>query len=305
MKGQVLVLAAIAALATATPAFSQYYQKTTYMSYDSQTGQYDLPMNIWYALPNPTAFGPGPYPVFMWTPATFEPFNDSMSLVFATEMSLRGFIGATVQYGNLEPVESCQVYQTRTQAVYDATRATSAVSVLCNLPQASCTTGITTAGTSEGGAMAIMAKNFAPNVKATFAMSISDYEQDTGLTMALCLAKPMTAIPANRLMIVDGANDQVFGVGAWLQATSGVYCLAGAQYCFSSDGSGAGWYIVQPWETVGGNPDHCYYLKGGCGNTSYEPNWVVPSQYQWSLAPNLDWLASFGTYRHVVSAIGR
>ena len=45
-----------------------------------------------------------------------------------------------------------------------------------------------------------------------------------------------------------------------------------------------------------GSADHCYHHGAGnqCSNTApFEVPWLPQSQNAWSLAPNLDWLASF------------
>jgi hypothetical protein len=78
---------------------------------------------------------------------------------------------------------------------------------------------------------------------------------------------------------------------------SGIQCPQGTFQCWSTDGSGAGWYIVQDAEVIDRNADHCYQLDGGCRGRSFDTGWYWGMQ-NWQLRPNLDWLASLGTQRN-------
>jgi len=288
---------AAALSAAQLPAAKPATQTTTYLGYNPSTGKNNATYNILYQLPNPALFGPGPYPVFIATPGTMEPYNDPQSQSFMQVMAAQGFLAATVQYNNNEAVQICSSYTERAQSVFDSTVSTSAVGVLCHLPGAACSKGIVTAGMSQGGILAVLAKNYAPQVAATFAMSVSDYSQEGNVNLAACLDKAHTAIPANRLMIVNGQADQIFGGQQPLENVSGYTCPTGTYQCWSPDGNGAGWYIVQNWQVTDGVADHCYQLVGGCTGHSFDPNWYLPSTYDWSLLPNFEWLATLGTKR--------
>jgi hypothetical protein len=262
---------------------------------------FDLTKPIQYQLPDSGVFGPGPYPVFMWTPGTFEPYNDSLSNLFVSQMASRGFLAATVSYDyNTDSggVRDCVDYTERAQGVFDASRSTSAASVLCALSNADCAKGIVTSGVSQGGFLTVLARNYAPNVKATYALSMSDYNQNSGVNSASCVDKQYTAIPANRLMIVNGASDIFFAGQQPIQNVSGFTCPNGASQCWSPDNSGAGWYAVQDSQVNDGVADHCYFLMNGClGLEQGDPGWMPPASFNWSLGTNLDWLATFGTKR--------
>jgi hypothetical protein len=280
-------------------AAPQPVKQTTYLSYNPKTGQNDLQQNIAYQYPDPKRFGSGPYPLFVWTVATYEWNRDALSVTFMSQMAARGFVGASVQYSNLDVVQMCPDYIARAKAVFDVTRSTSAVGVLCSLSGVSCGgRGIVTAGISQGAALTILAKNYAPSVMASFGMSISDLNsQGVAIDLSSCLDDQYTAIPPNRLVIVNGVNDTVFGGQTPLMRVSGYSCPTGSIQCWSPDGSGGGWYIIQNNEVLDGNADHCYEMNGDCSLAVFDTNWYFPSTYNWSLKPNLDWLASFGTKR--------
>jgi len=280
-------------------------QTIGYMGYNEQTGMNDLAQTIIYQLPDSRRFGPGPYPVFMWTPGTYQSFQDVMAYTLITQMAARGFLAASVQYSNYNTIQSCPDYVARAESIYNTSRLTSAAGAICSLTGADCNKGIVTAGISQGGMISVLAKNYAPSVRASFAMSISDYNK-SGIGVKLdCVDKPFTAIPANRLMIVNGQNDPYFGGQTPLENVSGFACPSGSTQCWSPDGSGAGWYIIQNSQVVDGNAEHCYQLSGDCSSGKvWDKNWYLPSTFNWSLKPNLDWLSSFGT-RRVFSATGQ
>jgi len=272
----------------------------TYQSYNPSTGQFNLTQQIAYQLPDATHFGPGPYPVFIWVPGTYESYNDPLGQFLLAEMSSRGFLAASVAYNDSESVQTCGAYTPRAQGIFDATRSTSAVGALCRLSSASCSKGIAVMGASQGGFMAVLAKNYAPQVQAVYALSMSDYAANIGEPFP-CVDKQNTAIPADRLTVVNGAADQVFGGQTPLMNVSGFTCPQGATQCWSPSNSGAGWYIVQNSQVASGLADHCYFLDGnknmaGCFGVG-DPNWMPPSTYNWSLKTNLDWLATLGTSR--------
>ena len=290
---------------SAVNALPQPLKSTQYLGYNWVTGQNDRQQSILYQFPDPARFGPGPYPVFMWIPATYEFYVDAMSVSFVNQMAARGFVAASVQYHNLNAIQACPDYIVRAKAIFEATRLTSAAGVLCSLSGVNCGRGIVTAGMSQGGMIAVLAKNYAPRVEAVFAMSISNYNQNgIGVDLSSCMDKPYTAIPANRLTIVNGQDDPYFGGQAPLEKVSGFTCPAGAFQCWSPDGSGAGWYRVQDAFVTDGNADHCYQMVGDCSLTVFDTNWYFPSAHNWSLKPNLDWLSTLGT-RRVFSTTGQ
>jgi len=148
--------------------------------------------------------------------------------------------------------------------------------------------------------MAVLARNYAPNVKAVYALSVSDYAQNIGESFAACIDKSVTAIPANRLMIVNGVSDTIFGGQQPMENVSGYTCPSGSVQCWSPDGNGAGWYNVQNSEVKDGLADHCYFMvantQSDCAGVG-DPGWLPPAANNWSLKTNLDWLATLGAKR--------
>lgn len=278
----------------------------TYLSYNPFTRASNLSQLLLYELPDPSIWGAGPYPVFMWVPGTLELYNDQLSLLMIDQMAQRGFLSVSVQYNNLLLLaQSCPDYTARALSIFDATTATSGVSTVCAMSSANCSQGLVTSGVSQGGNIAILSANYAPQVQAVFAMSAGDYlGVGSGVDFSACLAKANTTIPSNRLTIVNGANDTLFGSLLSTTGASGVSCDPGTAECWSPDASGAGWILVPGSLKTSGSADHCYMAADGCTSKLFDPNWLPPATYNWSLAPNLDWLASLGTAR-VLSSTGQ
>jgi hypothetical protein len=294
--GLVLLLTLVPAALHAEDA--QPFKSITYFGYNPLTGKNDAPLNIVYQVPEPGSFGQGPYPVFIWLPGTFQFYNDPMSLTFVMEMAAHGFVSASVQYNYGFLIEPCLQYNTRAASIFEPSRANSAIARLCTLANVNCGKGVVVAGISQGAAMAILAKNYEPNVQAVYAMSISDRNRIAiGVPQSWCLDKEHTAIPADRLTIINGQNDIFFGGQSPIQRVSGLTCPTGSARCWHPEGNGAGWYLIQNKEVTDGSADHCYQMIGDCLPTIFDPLWFPPATQDWSLQPNLDWLASFGTKR--------
>jgi hypothetical protein len=241
----------------------------------------------------------------VYTVGTYEPYRSPGTMLILDEMTKRGFVAATVEYPNESHTGGCGRREGEASCIYSRTPAgASALDELCALPTVDCARGVVTSGLSQGGEVAVLAKNYAPEVRATFAMSIGDYNSVSGMSLP-CLDKANTQIPSDRLMVINGASDPAFGSLATIEAVTGYSC-DGAE-CWSDSGSGAGWIRVQDAWVADGWADHCWFAYGGCLPwllKSTDPGWAPPASNNWSLAPTLDWLASLGTHR-VFSASGQ
>src|SRR5262249_36501043 len=175
------------------------------------------------------------------TTGALASYQGPLSTTMVQGMADRGFISATVQFANFNGPETCQDYANREIAIYDITRASSAVSVLCSLRGANCGAGIVTSGISEGAALAVIAKNYAPAVAAVYGMSISDFNQAGNVNLADCLDDPVTAITPERMVIVNGESDTIFGGQVPLMNLVGIQCPAETFQCWDPSLDGAGW----------------------------------------------------------------
>ncbi|HLI86354.1 MAG TPA: hypothetical protein VKV17_20760 [Bryobacteraceae bacterium] len=273
----------------------------SYQGLNALTNQFDQTFPIVYSLPDASRFGPGPYPVFVWVAGTFEYFDDPLASFLMAAMNLRGFLAATVDYSNSELVQTCGQYQPRAQSIFSASQAGSAAQSICSLSSANCNLaekgGIVVMGASQGGLIAMLARNYNPNVMAVYAMSIGD-AVPAAYDYFPCEDKTSTAFPSDKITVIDGESDEFFQpVQQELQNVTGLACPAGATQCWNSDGSGGGWYIVQNTQVQSGDANHCYFISSSSCFSIGDTTWMFGSE-NWSLGPNLDWLASFGTHRN-------
>ena len=98
------------------------------------------------------------------------------------------------------------------------------------------------------------------------------------------------------MTIVTGESDEFFEGQQTVMNVSGFTCADGSSQCWSPDLSGAGWYRVKNTQVVDAVADHCYQLNGGCSINQFDGGWLNGTS-NWTLKPNLDWLATFGTRR--------
>lgn len=248
--------------------------------------------------------GQGPFPVFVWTTGTLGDYRGSEAEFFIDQMVARGYIAASVEYSNVNANQTCDDYVNRAACIYDDTsNAQSAVNAICSMSEANCDPaqggGVVTAGLSQGGMIAALARNFSTNVEATYAIGIGSYNYNTDTPLDACMVSGRM-LPADRLVVVNGVQDEYFGSQESLDALFGTACGTGTTHCLDPQ-NGWGWYVVSDCEVSDGAADHCYHhAGGGCsGDPVFEEAWAPPSTYDWSLKPNLDWLASKGTHRNL------
>jgi hypothetical protein len=128
--------------------------------------------------------------------------------------------------------------------------------------------GITTQGISQGAEIALLAANYSSQVKAVYALSAGDHFDNVYNFPLPCMDKANTFIPANRLTVVNGISNPFFGGQSHAQNVSGISCADASHQCWSPDGSGAGWYIVQDWQNAAGLANQCYMFDN-IGNNVY------------------------------------
>lgn len=279
---------------TVPPLFAQ--TTITYQSYNPADGQFDLTENIDYYLPDLMRFGPGPYPVFVYVPGTFETYNDSLALLFVNGMQTRGYLAATVEYNNNESNQTCNLaYQPRAQGIFDMTRASSAIAELCALPAASCSKGIGVSGISQGAELSFLSGSYGAPVTAVMSLSGGDYFDNAQYPLP-CEDKTETK-STFPIRLFNGASDPFFGGPSQEQGVTGISCASGVQYCWDPAGTGAGWFTVDAADNVKGFTGHCWMRDPLGPNPSpsactgpFDPLWAPPATNTWSLDPNLDWL---------------
>jgi hypothetical protein len=237
----------------------------------------------------------GAYPVFIYMVGTSEAYNNASALAAVDEMAGRGYIAATVQYPN-STFGDCTTLSARSKCIFDAASASSAVTALCSRPSADCAKGIVVAGFSQGSILSILSKNHDSRVQAAYGLGAG--VQYSTYDLRACVASGKRTLTSDRLRAINGEADGFMGgtessVRGQLQELTGLTCTSTSTSCTRSNNSG--WYIVKHAEASDGNAEHCYMRQGGCGGTNQnqlDQKWLSGT-YDWSLDPNMSWLASF------------
>jgi hypothetical protein len=208
----------------------------------------------------------------------------------------QGFVAIAPSYDSLL-AETPSNLDGRSACMFGASRSTNVVSYACSLPEADCSHGVVVAGFSQGGAIAILAKNYNQQVQAAWALGVN--QPDSPAEVAAPAGT--RALPNSKLRINVGQLDVTGGGSQPLDlsgpnALTGVSCGAAYQ-CLQPDG--AGYYVVANSEVADKSADHCYWVSinywfYGCQAkptvAGLDPGFAPPSTTPWSLIANLNWL---------------
>jgi hypothetical protein len=264
-------------------------------------GDCNTPRPLTYFYPTDTAYG-ATLPVFIYTVGTDDAYDSSDAISIAQAAAAQGFIGATVAYDNGLGNVACGGTNSNAHCIYGSADAqTSAVELLCalsnlgpNAVSADCTgKGIGAAGHSQGGGVAVRAKNHDSRVRAAWTIGTGS----SSLWDTSCF-KPNQASVSDRALVAekyrayagfDDINKEVE-----LNGITGLTCAAGTANCLTSNTSaGYGWYRIQQSE-LGGPPavqDHCPHRVAGCsGDHTINVTWSASTAYQASLTNSLAWM---------------
>lgn len=146
------------------------------------------------------------------------------------------------------------------------------------------------AGFSQGGAIAMMARNYDARVAAAWVMGVSGPQTPAFIS---CEHGGFRKLPDARLRINVGQFDQEVAD----PSRTALEALTGDAGGLRTDGSG--YYIVGNDEVQDEVADHCYrwYTQqtpaSSCGKISTSPpdaGFVAPSRLPWSLLASLEWL---------------
>jgi hypothetical protein len=203
---------------------------------------------------------------------------DTIAARTVTEaMARRGFVALSVAYDNgIAALISDHDNQLR--CLFEAP--TGLLARACALPQVDCNLGIGTWGHSQGAAVAVLAANFDPRVRAVWATGYGG-RQDSKLSK-------------HRLRVVNGEDDQT----GKLDGATGTpkEACPGMDHCLREDGSG--WIIVRRADLADpekSSADHCWFDRRSCKSDTLalEPTWIDPaSKRPYALEVNADWVAA-------------
>lgn len=238
--------------------------------------------------------GDGKHPVFVYLTGTTMKFHGPDAQKLNAEMAKRGFLSVAVDYDNAG-YPYCQEMMAKATCVWGGPETKSALTRICEHPRADCDRGIVVSGFSQGANLASVSKNFDPRVKGAYLMGHG--HKATNIRVTPCMQDSATELTTEEMRSVNAETDFFFGrstpqVRKQLQVVTGAKC-ADAYDCDQADG--AGWHMVPAAALKDGKADHCYFFHEAdvyCAKfDGFDPEWEKGS-HPWSMAPNLDWLAS-------------
>lgn len=296
-----LMLFGAAGTAAAVP--TQQFQ-TTYGAYNPWTS-----WESWLSQPQCTetqvVYGsepstPGTYPVLIYIHATLSNLSGNQEGQVITELAAaQGFVAVAPTYDS-NGTRNPKGFNGNATCMFNSAKSSNVISYACSLPEANCSGGVLVAGFSQGGELALLAKNYNSQVTAAWAMGVNGIQAPSLLLPppagTRALADDKVRINVGQLDVTNGGAGP-FDVSG-LSAITGASC--GTTYdCLQPDGSG--YYIVSNAEVADHIADHCYWMrshKGGYSCTlnptiaGLDPAFAPPSTTPWSLISNLDWLRS-------------
>lgn len=160
-------------------------------------------------------------PISIFTMGTGKGLGDVTASRFPLEMARRGYCGFTVQYARSEMLQYCEGdFDTKGSHIYGA-GASSAVGVIeANLPFCSQERGLAASGFSQGGHIALLARQYNTLISGVLIISSGHYSVggwafcSGGMSSILQYSGHSSYAPQVLVRSVIGEHDDVFGNGA-------------------------------------------------------------------------------------------
>jgi hypothetical protein len=257
----------------------------------------------------------GKYPLFLYLHGTGDVADNPVAVSIIDSMAKRGFVAASVAYDSLsgigavlaDPTQACAVGAKKAACEFGPGEG-SAVTKLCARAKADCSRGIVLAGHSQGSWLAILAKDVDSRVRAVWGLGAGIHQEvtvDLGGTsikvasdLGACLPPEARTLPADRLRVVDGESEYVYGTNLQkdVRELTAQDCAPGTMECLRANGSGFAFFPDAANEDGRGVSQHCYMANmpgGDCtASTGLNSIWTNGSA-SYSREPNLAWLRTF------------
>lgn len=237
----------------------------------------------------------GRYPLFVYLTGTQMSYQGIEAQALTRAMAERGFVAASVEYDN-GAYAYCNGMLSKAHCLFAASPSESALSKLCARANTDCDLGIVVAGFSQGANLASLAANHDARVKGAYLLG-HGHKAGNHMEVKPCMEASATKIDSRDVRSINGEHDGFFGVEVnkvrkQLELVSGLSC---AEHTSCGEPQGGGWYIVRDGQLTDHSADHCYFLHeadGYCRNfKGLDATWERGNE-PWSMAYNLDWLAS-------------
>lgn len=226
--------------------------------------------------------GPGPFPVLLYHHGTLGDWSGALDGAYAArEAAAHGFVGVSVHYDSWVTLNA-EGIRAHARCIYDRARPAGAASTVCARPKADCARGLFSAGHSQGGLIATVARNVNASVRATYALGVNGPD----IPDVRDAPDGTRALPDARLRVVVGQEDVAStGMGA-LKTMTGRDCGTGFA-CI--DPGGGGYHVIAHSEVSDRRADHCA-MWSGCFAFTPDPAWAPPSPAAWGLTSAFMWM---------------
>ncbi len=240
----------------------------------------------------------GTYPVLIYVHGTFGDWGgNTEGQTFVKHAAAQGFAAMALTYDS-SSTNTASGYAGHAYCMFDQNHASNGLTTSCATLGADCSRGALVSGFSQGGIIAMIAKNYTPNVNAVWAIGVTSniFPKNTVLPYAMAAPNGTRVLPNNKLVINTGQYTSSWTKDLYahelpsLKKRTGVDCGTSYQ-CLTAAGNG--FYVVQNSEVADKKADHCYWEgNSGCGLApkNLEVGFQPPATTNWSMIRNLDWL---------------
>lgn len=258
-------------------------------------------------------------PISIFTMGTGKNLNDITASRFPLEMAKRGYCGFTVMYARSEMLQYCEGnFDEKGNHIYGQGSGSALGVIEANLPFCSQDRGLTASGFSQGGHIALLARQYNPLISAILLVSSGHYSVggwafcSGGMSDDLQYNGHSSFAPQRIVRSVIGEHDDVFGNGInfgggvkeqqrELTGYADADCATSSWYernCIQVDGSG--YYIIDPTENSGVSGHEVYVDHGNANGFTTQWTYSTDEGFMWK---SFNWLATTGSGAVGISAL--
>lgn len=286
---------------TFTTSYKGYNPGTAWMGWLSDSQRCSKNQTIYGAKPT-TA---GTYPTLIYLHGTTADKNSNKEgQRFVEKAAAQGFVAMAVTYDSSTKITKENLNR-HAYCTFDQSRSGNAMTAICAIAGTTCSQGVLLSGFSQGAAIAVIAKNYNPQVKALWALGLSAYIYSKYDVPSDSLAAPLgnRALSNDKIVINMGEASSLSQKTLIPEDSPSLKELTGRDCANNFDciqANGSGYYVVSNSEVKDGMADHCYWMMENkvfktalsctTSPTEFESGFQPPAINKWSMITNLNWL---------------
>jgi len=253
--------------------------------------------------------GPGPFPLFVYSPGTGVCYANAGPLQLVQEMVKRDFVSASIEYPEMDGYMD---FKTKAQTLTNGSA--SPLGILCALENVDCSLGIASAGYSQGSHLANLMSIYMDGIpdapQVTASLTLLGGAHNLGANMLYIVKDSDVAeyLPKERRRSVAIEGDRFFAPtieeGLDNQKIMSGYDCGDSFHCLQSDGSG---YFIIANADLPPLPASFEQFQIGWHESildfetfEFQP-WFLDGPEVWTMKHNLDWLAETAQSNHATA----